>query len=589
MHDGPAEHEAWPQRGLILLALGLVLGLAFDRLLSAGDNRWTENSFRLAAASFVAVGGISFAFTLERRRWGWAAGFGAICGLVVAGVLHWHGSPSGWTAGEEWRLISALLAVAIAAPLFQAARDTGERRLDHRLVHAHAWTNLVLWFAAWAFVLISYLLAQLLAELFHLIGIDLIRDSLREETVIWMLIGGALGGAIGLLRDRDKILFLFQRVVTTVLSMLAPVLALGLVLFVAALPFTGLEPLWRETSSTTPILLSCVVGAIVLLNATIGNAPDEEARQPLLRLSAMALATVLLPLAIVAAVSTGLRIDQYGLTPERLWGLVFVMIATAFALAYLVSLLRGRRDFAGHIRPSNVRLALGLCALALLLATPLLDFGAMSARSQLARLESGKLTPETFDWSAMAFDFGPAGRRALERLQRSGPGKEIRDHARTALAQKERYPMVAAPELRRQQELVDRLRILPRPVPLPEGLRTALAQNFSCSTPAPASARCAIHYMEGSDVAVAIGPASCSASNPPTGTFPAQHCDPAVQTFYRDGDMWLPTRVHNLAPPEQQRRMKAIADALARGQVELREVKRRQLFIGGEPVGQAFE
>ena len=29
--------------------------------------------------------------------------------------------------------------------------------------------------------------------------------------------------------------------------------------------------------------------------------------------------------------------------------------------------------------------------------------------------------------------------------------------------------------------------------------------------------------------------------------------------------------------------------ALARGEVEIREVRRRQLFVGGAPVGQAFD
>jgi hypothetical protein len=39
------------------------------------------------------------------------------------------------------------------------------------------------------------------------------------------------------------------------------------VLFVLALPFTGLNALWEATKSTTPILLFCVLGALVLANA----------------------------------------------------------------------------------------------------------------------------------------------------------------------------------------------------------------------------------------------------------------------------------------------------------------------------------
>ena len=47
---------------------------------------------------------------------------------------------------------------------------------------------------------------------------------------------------------------------------------------------------------------------------------------------------------------------------------------------------------------------------------PLVDFGAISTRDQLARLERGRVGPDQFDWAALAFDFGPSGRAALTRL-----------------------------------------------------------------------------------------------------------------------------------------------------------------------------
>ncbi len=58
--------------------------------------------------------------------------------------------------------------------------------------------------------------------------------------------------------------------------------------------------------------------------------------------------------------------------------------------------------------------------MALFLALPILDFGAISARSQLARLESGKIKAEEFDWTAMAFDFGPEGRERLAEIANAG-------------------------------------------------------------------------------------------------------------------------------------------------------------------------
>ena len=572
MTDRIIEHEAWPARAIMLAALGAVLGLAFDLFVQGGGSRWSEDPLNMAAASFIAVGGISFAFTLERLRWTWSLLFALGCGITVSLIFYWNGSPSGWSAGDEWRVFSALLAVAIAAPLFQTIRDEGRWAPFYPAVHAHAWTNIVLWFASWGFVLITWLLAQLLGELFHLIGIELLRDALRKSWFSLALVGAALGGAAGLLRDRDKVLGLLQRVVTTILSVLAPVLAVGLALFVLALPITGLAPLWEKTSATTPILLGAIAGAFILLNAVIGNSADEEAKGRGLRASAMVLGAVMTPLALVAAVSTWLRIDQHGFTPERLWALVFVMAVLAVSFAYLWALLRGRAAWSTRVRPANVGLAIAICVVALILATPLVNFGAISTRDQLARLEAGKVKPEQFDWAALRFDFGPSGRRALERLASSGPAA-LRVQAQNALALKDRW--AAREETRVGQDarlLAQRLRVLPRQVPVPDGLMTALARQQTCGF-----GRCTLFWTPGARAAVAVG-------------LPCENCQASAAQLladerggWRAADTAGDARTAAPAPSKEQR------EALEQGRVEIRDVQRQQVFVGGKPVGLPFE
>ncbi len=252
------------------------------------------------------------------------------------------------------------------------------------------------------------------------------------------LAGAAFGGALGLFRERDRIVRLLQRVVTAVLAVLAPVLGAGLLLFLLALPFTGLGALWQATRETTPILLSCAIGALILANAVIGNGEDEEAANPVLRWGAMALGLAILPLAVIAAIATGLRIGQYGFTPDRLWALVFVVLATAYGVAYLVSLVRGRWGWAARIRPANLHMAFIVAGMALILATPIPSFNAISTRDQVARLESGAVAPERFDWAALAFDFGDPGKTALKRLAAS-KNVAIADRARRAAAADNRY------------------------------------------------------------------------------------------------------------------------------------------------------
>ena len=181
------------------------------------------------------------------------------------------------------------------------------------------------------------------------------------------------------------------------------------------------------------------LGALILGNAVIGNAPAEERRFPLLRYGAMGLGAVMLPLAVLAAIATGLRIGQYGFTPERLWAVVFVAIACLWGAAYLVALVRGRLNWSARVRPLNLTLAFIVCGVALVLATPLVSFNAISTRDQVARLESGRTSPEQFDWigvdasargkgvvfvygnysgDTMNFDMAAEFRKALEEVEK---------------------------------------------------------------------------------------------------------------------------------------------------------------------------
>lgn len=551
----------WPMRRWGLALAGGMVALAIHHVLTPGDtDHWTGDATRVALATFLGVAGICVAFVVERRQILGSLGFGVIAGLIIASVLYWSGDFRSW---EPWRLVSALLTVAIAAPLFQGWRDDGERRwrIPYPATHDRAWANVCLWFAAWGFVGVSFLLAWLLAMLFNLIGIDTLEDLLQEEWFALALAGTAFGGAVGLLRDHERVVSLIQRVAMLVLSVLAPVLAVGLVLFLLALPFTGLDALWETTKATTPILLSCVIGALILANAVIGDGDEDEPRLRVLRWSAMALGATILPLAVIAAISTGLRIDQYGFTPTRLWAATFTGIACAFGLAYAFSLIRGRASrWTELVRPANMRLALGLCGLAFLLSTPIISFGAIATRDQVARLEAGRVSPDKFDWAALRFDFGPAGAKAVRKLATAGKAPEIRSAAAEALKSEDRYILATKA---RQQETLASIVVMPKGTTLPQDLKARIAEYDACGGMNPCNV---YHEPESSRVII-------------VSTY-------QTRILERRNGTW---RLQDGTTVTSDAERKAIDRAFADGQVEIRAVTRKQLFVDGKPVGAAFE
>lgn len=561
----------WPLRPWIMAAICAAAGLAFHLLISHPYDDPLPD-WRSALATAVAVAAVVFVLGVELRRWLWASGFalgwGAILGLIAwqTAVYNLQGSPI------EWPFWSGMLAVLVATPLFQTRRDVAPDwrfwklwQMPYERLHSHAWTDAVIGAASLAFVGITFLLTVLIGQMFKLIGINLIFDLLNDEWFGWMLAGAAFGGAVGLLRERDRLVSTLQRLVMIVLAVLAPVLAVALVLFLLSLAGTGLQKLWDSGFSTAAVMMGAAAFAVLLANAVIGNGRDDRATNPALRWAAPVLAVAVLPLAGIAFYSMHLRVIQYGWTPERIWGVIAAAIALAYGIAGVWAVVKGRRAFDDMLRPLQQKLAIGLALLALFLALPIIDFGAISTRDQLARLKSGATPVEKFDWAAMAFDFGPSGRAALKELERS-PIMARANAAKAALAAKNRWDLAGPEGPTLLKPFAERLRIIPADRPLPAEALERVSDSYICSR----AKTCVAVWLDDKRIGV-LG------QNEPGDSL---NFDFVTQN---DAGQWVQGDWAKASPAK-----KPPAD-LSKARIEVETVSQRRILVDGVPESGTFE
>jgi len=555
----PPREQDWPLLPWLLAGLlglaGLLIHLVTD---DRGDVPW-----RVAIAAFLLFAPLAASLSVERDNWKAPAAFSLALGLVMAGIA-WRAVRYGESLpDEEYGFAAGVVASALALPLFQAGFLKERLRTPYSAIHANVWGDAIAGAGAIAFTGLSWIVLWILSDLFLLLKIEVLRDLIEEGWFVAVFIGLAFGAALGTLRNQMKVLSTLRSVVLLVLSLIAVPLATGLAIFLLATAVSGPEVLWEATRSATPILLTCAAGAWVLANAILRDGDAEMTGNRVLRLAALVLAAVILPLAVFAAVSMGLRLAQYGLAPERIWGLVAIVVACAFGLGYWGAIARGRRaGWADRLREANVHLAAGTCVLALLLALPVLDFGALSTRNQLARLEAGKVTAEDFDYAALRWDFGEAGREALERLA-EGEGKTA-ELAGIALKQTER-PYGWAREIREEKDFD--LTVQPDD---PELRRLAI--DYLRSNPWPCSERCLVLEVGPArdgvrDVAIIQGPGYRRVRLP----------------LQQEG---APTPGPKPAVEEAARP----APAFGKGsKVEIRTVEKRYIFVDGKPLDRPLD
>jgi hypothetical protein len=302
-----------------------------------------------------------------------------------------------------------------------------------------------------AFAGVFWLVLLLGAALFKLIELDFL-SRLVEKPWFWIPATTiVLTCAIHLSDIRVGIIRGIRTLSCNLLAWLLPLMALIAVGFIAALPYTGLQPLWN-TRHASPILLAAAASLIFLVNAAYqdgaragdGSAGDARPMPPLLRWAIAAASIVLVPIVLLTAYGISLRVRQYGWTPERVVATACTLLAALYAVGYAIGGIRSNIS-PFWLEATNIATAFASTLIFLALFTPLADPARISVDDQVGRLKAGAIAPEKFDYPFLRFSSGRFGIDALRELAERKDLPLVAERSADALQKKFRDPFARGP------------------------------------------------------------------------------------------------------------------------------------------------
>lgn len=453
-----SEHS-WGATGVARLAVGLVQGLLLAWLIHAASGaapaadgevarQWPATQPHLYGPLILMVGylppvllaGIGRLRLMTLIAWGFGAG------LLLA-FLGWSDiARQSVTETRYPPFLDFPLLPFAAAALFIGHHLILPADRERRLIAAFptyfdtAWLAGVQLALSLGFTLAFWLLLNLGAALFGLIGIKQLNDLLQETWFIVPLLSVAFALAVQLTDVRPGLIRGVRTVALMLLSWLLLVMTVLVGGFLAALPFTGMEGLW-STGSATALVLAAAGALIILINTAYQDGLPDNRPPAVLRAAVRVAAVLVTPLVGIAIWGLSLRIGQYGPTPDRIIAAACIVVGVVYAAGYgwgaLSPFWRGG-DWMKPLERTNVFAAVLTVLVIVCLFTPIADPARLSVASQVARLNAGKVAPDRFDYRFLRFDSGRAGEAALARLTRSDDA-EIARRAREMQAETNRY------------------------------------------------------------------------------------------------------------------------------------------------------
>ena len=385
--------------------------------------------------------------------------------------------PFGFTIGGAW---------FISLMFLQAAR-TG-RPFAYEALFEAAWHNVISLVLTGLFVGVFWLLLALWSALFDVLGISFFNDLFYDRRFVYAATGLVGGLAVVAVRSYGRTPLVIRRLLHLLAKALLPLLALITLIFLAALPFSGLQPLW-ETDRAAPLLMTLLALMLFFLNGIFQDEPGRLPYPAALRVF-VAAAFVGLPIyAGLSAYALGLRVHQYGWTTDRFWAALLIGGLGAYSLAYAAAILRRR---ASWFRSANIALSLAVLAMLVLVNTPLLNPLSFVVADQMERLRQNVSSADEDDLRYLRFEAGERGYRALRQLQSEGALADrprLSAHLDQLLLQTGRDASPPAPS---PDALRSALEVISSERALPAGLLAALSESPNSSSCLQAATSCMV-------------------------------------------------------------------------------------------------
>lgn len=341
----------------------------------------------------------------------------AIAAAFIVG-LGFHDATRGRIAvGDDMLWPSFQLCLTLSAALFVAHVLVVDSIIERRLVPPYArhfdtaWKQGVQAVLAVIFVGVFWGVLHLGAGLFKLIGIDVFDWLIDQRGFALPATTLALAVAIHATDVQPSLIRGARSVALTLFTWLLPLLVVILLGFLGSLPFISLTPLWNTRFATTLLLVSAGL-LVFLINSCYQDGAAEQTASRLKRLAGTIGAIELVPLVGLAIGGLSLRVGQYGWTPDRILAAAVTVVLACYALGYASTAIRAPA-WLKRVEITNLVTAYVFLALVIALFSPIADPARLMVASQVARLESGAVAPDDFDFAALKFDGAKWGAAAL--------------------------------------------------------------------------------------------------------------------------------------------------------------------------------
>ncbi|EPB4370347.1 DUF4153 domain-containing protein [Citrobacter freundii] len=355
----------------------------------------------------------------QRALWYWMALIFVVV-LAMSAWLKWQVEDSDkWRQHEVfmfygWRL---LLMAMLALPWIQYSLRASRQQTRYAQFYTQLWLNTLTLLIVFISNGLFWLVLLLWSEMFKLVGIPFFSTLFFDTDWFGYVAFGLITAlAVVLARTQSRLVTAVQKLLTFIATGLLPLVALLALMFILTLPFTGLEAISQRVSAAG--LMSTLTLLLLLLMAIVREPQKEALPYPGALRYLIKCSLIVAPIyMLIAGWSLWVRIQQYGWTPERLYGVLVVVVLLVWSFGYLASILRRGRnplELQGPVILGVSLLALGLLVL---LSSPVIDAWRISVNSHMGLYHSGKIKPDQVSLYMLDHS-GKPGRAALEALQK---------------------------------------------------------------------------------------------------------------------------------------------------------------------------